>query len=61
MMPVPGQIQKEKTPEKWDDAPFCSLSERLAKLCDQFSNNHIIDQSIFRKYIAYIKKNVHPQ
>jgi len=54
-------VRVEKSPDKGEIMErFCSLSERLTKVCETFSSNQIIDQNIFRKYIAYAKKNIHP-
>jgi len=62
LSPFQNEFQKDKSPEKGTllSDKFCSLTERLNKICDQFSPNQVIDQNIFRKYIAYIKRNVHP-
>jgi len=62
LSPFPGEIQKQKTPEKsnFNSEKFCSLTERLTAICDQFTPNQVLDQNIFRKYIAYIKRNIHP-
>ena len=39
---------------------FCPLSERLIKLTEMISLDKILDQTIIRKYLSYIKKHIHP-
>ena len=56
------QILRNKSPNREGSTPekFCSLTERLSRICEQFNQNQVIDVSIFRKYIAYAKRNIHP-
>eukprot|EP01017_Pseudomicrothorax_dubius_P036709 TRINITY_DN5282_c0_g2_i1.p1 TRINITY_DN5282_c0_g2~~TRINITY_DN5282_c0_g2_i1.p1 ORF type:complete len:269 (+),score=65.77 TRINITY_DN5282_c0_g2_i1:65-871(+) len=57
-----AQIRREVS--QWfgsrDERGFTSLSERLQRATERIPAHQVIDTYVMRKYIAYVKKYIHP-